>query len=156
MPRLLWVCTYVYVNLNMCRCMYVYIYIFISMYVYISIYMYMHVSKYICIYMNSLVHRLPHRYITKTKTELTHTHTPAEFRCLRAHIAQMNLTWFPEAQCYSTKHYDKLIDLIRDNHIQNTAFIEEADQNAVCVAFVIWLLFQGLWGCNGFVGSLNI
>jgi|CoawatStandDraft_6_1074263.scaffolds.fasta_scaffold16100_2 hypothetical protein len=144
--------TWIYICVVVCMC----IYIFISMCVNIYIYMYMHVSKHIFIYMNSLVHRLSHRNITKSKTDLTHTHTRAEFRCLRAHIMQMNLMWLLEAKCYSIKHCDKLIYPICDYHIENTAFIEEADQNAVCVAFVIWLLFEGLWGCNGFVGSLNI
>ena len=98
--------------------------------------MYKFVSKYIYIYMISLLHRLPHRYITKTTTDLTHTHTLAEFRCLRAHITQMDFSWLPEDNRYSTKPVDKLIDLIRDNRIESSAFIEEADENAVCVAFV--------------------
>lgn len=81
--------TWIYICVVVCMC----IYIFISMCVNIYIYMYMHVSKHIFIYMNSLVHRLSHRNITKSKTDLTHTHTRAEFRCLRAHIMQMNLMW---------------------------------------------------------------
>ena len=65
----------------------------------------------------------------------------------------MDFSWLPEDNRYSTKPVDKLIDLIRDNRIESSAFIEEADENAVCVAFVFWLLFQGLWGYHGFVGS---
>jgi hypothetical protein len=59
-----------------------------------------------------------------------------EFRCLRAHISQMDFEWVKVQDVaqqegrYSSKPVDKLLHLIRDYNIKGTSNMEESDRLA--------------------------
>jgi hypothetical protein len=66
-----------------------------------------------------------------------------EFRCLRAHIRQMDQEWIRDGKGggrYSNKHVDKLVALIRDYNIKDAAFIDEVCMCVyVCVCLCVCL-----------------